>query len=91
MSIIKIPVKITTVVEDSIEVELPVYTKTNEGYFVVTESGCVRAHVIPNFNISSISVCTRESAFESGYEMISKEDYEATFENALLILKSINS
>lgn len=87
MSIIKIPVKITTVVEDSIEVQLPCYTKNGYNYYSVKdEKNAVSVWVIEDNAV--VSTSSPNSAFDKGFEYITKEDFEFALDKALTNIQS---
>jgi hypothetical protein len=87
MNTIKIPVKVTTVEETFVEVELPCYTKDRTGncfhhVFNPEGFGCTQV-----MHSKTIWQRVTEVAFETGYELITKAEYEEQFEKALSILK----
>ena len=89
MSIIKIPVKITTVVEDSIEVDLPCYTHVeNTFYFVADTNKGQDVYISVSGTVIVSNMITVEKAFREGYKVITKSEYEEQFNKAIEILKS---
>ena len=86
MNTIKIPVKVTTVEETFVEVELPAYTRKGSTFYRVQNSGLCYS-VWSTENASVIGTISPPNAFEKGYELITKAEYDAQFEKALSILK----
>ena len=90
MNTIKIPVKVTTVEETFVEVQLPCYTRVESSYYYVKDeknvvsawsSGDGKCGLVETFNLGAIR------AFEKGYSHIAKEEFDAAFERAVSIIK----
>jgi hypothetical protein len=84
MNTIKIPVKVTTVEETFVEVELPCYTKVgHKYYFVENENKGVDIYLPPHGTIIISNTFSADKAFDAGYELIAQQEFGRVFEKAI--------
>jgi len=92
MNTIKIPVKVTTVEESSIEIETPCYTRVETHVYRISgkdnRKDCIQVFCAPSYEEGTSIACSYfDLAFSAGHVFITKEEYEQQFNKALAILK----
>jgi len=87
MSLLKIQVEKTVIEKSEIEVELPCYTKNGFNFYSVKDhTNAVSIWIHADNAVLSTSMA--KSAFDKGFEYITKEDFEHEFDKAITNIHS---